>query len=96
MGRRELIVAGPADEPRVAEQVRELRADADGAQERELEVTERRADAFSITLVGKDGAVKARWEDVVSRGELWARIDAMPSRRRELRADAQETRSGPV
>jgi hypothetical protein len=39
-------------------------------------------------LLGKDGGVKARWEDVVGVRELWARIDAMPSRRREMKEQA--------
>jgi hypothetical protein len=95
MNRRELIVSGPTGDPRVFEQVEALRADPDGARERELEVLEREALAFQVELRGKDGGVKARWEDLVGVGELWARIDAMPSRRRELReqaAAAQPTR----
>jgi hypothetical protein len=85
MSRRELIVAGPAGDPRVTEQMQALRADPAGATERELEVLEREAAAFQVELLGKDGGVKARWEDLVGVEELWARIDAMPSRRRELR-----------
>ena len=96
MSRRELIVSGPAGDPRVFEQVQALRADPDGASERELEVSEREAVAFQVELVGKDGGVKARWEDLIGVGELWARIDAMPSRRRALRraaAAGQPTRT---
>ena len=37
MSRRELIVSGPAGDPLVAEQMQALRADPDGADERELE-----------------------------------------------------------
>jgi hypothetical protein len=85
MSRRTLIVSGPAGDPRVAEQVAALRADSSGAEDRELDVTEREASGFGVELVGKDGGVKARWGDVVGREELWARIDAMPMRRRELR-----------
>jgi hypothetical protein len=88
MSRRELIVSGPAGDTRVFEQMTALRADPDGAAERELEVLEREAGAFQVELLGKDGGVKARWEDVVGVGELWARIDAMPSRRRELKQQA--------
>jgi hypothetical protein len=65
-----------------------LRADPTGATERELEVLEREASAFQVELLGKDGGVKARWEDLVGVTELWARIDAMPTRRRELRERA--------
>jgi hypothetical protein len=85
MSRRELIVSGPAGDARVTEQMQALRADPQGATERELEVLEREAGAFQVELLGKDGGVKARWEDLVGVGELWARIDAMPTRRRELR-----------
>ena len=95
MSRRELIVSGPAGDPRVLEQVQALRADPAGALERELEVSEREAPAFQVELLGLDGGVKARWEDLIGVGELWARIDAMPSRRRAMReaaAGAQPTR----
>ena len=95
MSRRELVVSGPAGDARLSEQMEALRADPDGAAERELEVLEREEDAFQVELLGKDGGVKARWEDVVGVRELWARIDAMPSRRRELKeqaAGAQTTR----
>jgi hypothetical protein len=88
MSRRELIVSGPTGDPRVFEQMEALRADPDGARERELEVLEREALSFRVELLGKDGGLKARWEDLVGVGELWARIDAMPSRRRELREQA--------
>lgn len=96
MSRRELIVSGPAGDPRVSEQVQALRADPDGARERELEVSARETPAFQVELLGKDGGVKARWEDVIGVSELWARIDAMPSRRRALReaaAGPQPTRT---
>jgi hypothetical protein len=92
MSRRELIVSGPNDDPRVAEQVDAVRADAAGASERELDVEHREAEQFLVELRGKDGQVRARWGDTVGVRELWARIDAFPSRRRELR----DQRSGPV
>jgi len=90
MSRRELIVSGPAGDPRVSEQVDALRADPDGAQERELEVLEREAHEFQVELMGKDGGVKARWDNLVGVSELWARIDAMPARRRQLREAAAD------
>jgi hypothetical protein len=103
MSRLELIVSGTADDPRVLEQMQALRADPDGASERDLQVLEREAPAFQVELLGRDGGVKARWEDLVGVGELWARIDAMPGRRRALReeraaagATAQPTRTVPV
>ncbi len=88
MNRRELIVSGPTGDPRVSEQVQALRADPEGARERELEVLEREANAFQVELTGKDGGVKARWDNLVGVSELWARIDAMPARRRALREAA--------
>ena len=88
MSRRELIVTGPAGDPRVSEQMEALRADPDGARERELEVIEREATAFQVELSGKDGGIKARWDNLVGVSELWARIDAMPMRRRQLREAA--------
>jgi Domain of unknown function (DUF4174) len=102
MSRRELIVSGPRADPRVTEQLACMDADPAGAQDRELVVTHREAPRFQVELLGKDGGVKARWEDQVGCEELWARIDAMPSRRRAMlrrRAadgDGQATRSAPV
>jgi hypothetical protein len=96
MTRRSLIVSGPAGDPLVAEQLQALRADPGGAQERELDLTEREADAFEVELLGKDGTLNARWDNLVGVSELWARIDAMPARRRQLRdaaaGGAQSTR----
>ena len=88
MSRRELIVSGPAGDPLVAEQVQALRADPDGASERELDVTEREGSSFLVELLGKDGGVTARWDNLVGVAELWAKIDAMPARRRQLREAA--------
>ena len=88
MTRRELIVTGPADDPLVAEQLGALRQDPEGARERELDVTEREGVSFQVELMGKDGGVNARWDNLVGVSELWAKIDAMPARRRELREAA--------
>lgn len=96
MSRRELIVTGPAGDPLVAEQVQALRTDPDGASERELDVRQREGASFLVELLGKDGGVTARWDNLVGVAELWAKIDAMPARRRQLReaaaAAAQSTR----
>ena len=78
MSRRELIVSGPAGDPLVSEQMQALRADPDGARERELELIEREAAAFQVELMGKDGGLKARWDNLVGVSELWAKIDATP------------------
>jgi len=88
MTRRELIVTGPAGDPLVAEQTAALRADPDGANERELDVREREGAAFQVELMGKDGGLVARWDNLVGVGELWAKIDAIPSRKRQLREAA--------
>ena len=88
MNRRELIVSGPAGDPLVAEQMQALRGDPEGARERELDVTEREGASFQVELMGKDGGVNARWDNLVGVSELWAKIDAMPARRRQLREAA--------
>jgi hypothetical protein len=88
MSRREVIVSGPAGDPMVREQLAALRADPKGADERELEVREREAPAFEVELRGKDGGTQARWDNLVGVTELWARIDSLPGRRRELRERA--------
>jgi hypothetical protein len=88
MSRRELIISGPTGDPMVSEQMQALSADPDGARERELELIEREADAFQVELMGKDGGLKARWDNLVGVSELWAKIDATPLRRRQLREAA--------
>ena len=40
---------------------------------------------FTALLVGKDGTVKHRFDEPVGPGEVFALIDAMPMRRREMR-----------
>ena len=88
MNRREVIVSGPAGDPMVQEQLDALRADPAGAEERELDVRERESASFEVELRGKDGGLQARWDNLVGVTELWARIDSMPARRRELRERA--------
>ena len=43
--------------------------------------------AFEVVLVGKDGRVKERRIEPMNPDELWAIIDAMPMRMREMRED---------
>ena len=88
MNRRELIVTGPSGDPLLAEQVQALRTDPEGARERELDVVEREGASFQVELTGKDGGLVARWDNLVGVSELWAKIDAMPARRRQLREAA--------
>ena len=40
---------------------------------------------FVALLVGKDGTVKHRFDEPVGPGEIYALVDAMPMRRREMR-----------
>ena len=51
-----------------------------------------RTDDFRVLLIGKDGGVKLRREESVSAEELFSRIDAMPMRRNEMRAQAGDRR----
>ena len=88
MSRCEVIVSGPAGDPMVREQLNALRADPGGAHERALHLSERQAPAFQVELKGEDGDLQGRWDNLVGVTELWARIDAMPTRRRELRERA--------
>ena len=81
-------MTGPAGDPLVAEQLQALSADPDGASERELDVSEREGASFLVELMGKDGGLTARWDNLVGVAELWAKIDAMPPRRRQLREAA--------
>lgn len=43
------------------------------------------ADEFAVVLIGRDGGEKFRAGEPVSAAELFARVDEMPMRRRELR-----------
>ena len=46
---------------------------------------------FEIILIGKDTGVKARWKTDFTQDELFARIDAMPMRRFEMRQQQKDT-----
>jgi len=46
-------------------------------------------DQFGVALVGKDTGVKLRSSEVVTPAALFALIDAMPMRRREIRDRAR-------
>ena len=43
------------------------------------------ADDFGVVLVGKDGGIKARYDGVPDLDAVFALIDGMPMRRREMR-----------
>ncbi|MEM6643703.1 MAG: DUF4174 domain-containing protein [Bacteroidota bacterium] len=42
---------------------------------------------FSVVLIGKDGTVKMRKQDVVSTRDIFQLIDGMPMRRQEMRLE---------
>lgn len=44
-------------------------------------------DKFTVILIGKDGTEKLRQYEILSTDKLFATIDAMPMRRREMRQD---------
>ncbi|MEQ8965577.1 MAG: DUF4174 domain-containing protein [Azospirillaceae bacterium] len=48
------------------------------------------ADAFRVVLIGKDGGVKLRADAPLALDRLYATIDAMPMRRREMREQDRE------
>lgn len=47
-------------------------------------------DVFSVTLIGLDGEVKARWSDPVAADALFERIDAMAMRQEDIRRNDSE------
>ena len=93
---RPLVVVAPPDDPRIAEQRERIAEAASGFRERDQMLVEARdgdglrerfrvaPDAFAVILVGKDGTEKARWPEPVDAAEVFALIDAMPMRRREI------------
>lgn len=46
-------------------------------------------DEFAVILVGKDGGEKGRWTDPVELSRVFALIDGMPMRRREMRREGE-------
>lgn len=42
-------------------------------------------DTFMVLLIGKDGSIKMKTDDLVSARDIFALIDQMPMRRREMR-----------
>ena len=42
-------------------------------------------DTFSVLLIGKDGGIKMRRDDIVSTREFFQLIDSMPMRQQEMR-----------
>ena len=82
---RPVVIAGPDDDPRVAQQRQHLQAQSAELDDRQIILfRDPRPVAFAVTLVGKDTGEKARWTEIVDPAEIFARIDAMPMRRREM------------
>lgn len=92
-----LLFAPSPDDPAYVEQSASFIAAAEGLLERDIVVlsdTEPREDGalrrrfdvqgFEVLLVGKDGGVKLRKQTPISAEELFAEIDSMPMRRREM------------
>lgn len=96
--RRPVLVFAPAaEDPAYREQMEMLRAARAGLKERDIVVltdddpgalgrlrTGLALDGFTVMLVGKDGGVKLRADRPVAAEELFALIDRMPMRRREM------------
>jgi hypothetical protein len=92
-----LVFAPDSDDARYTEQIALLRAAEAGLAERDIVVLTDTApdekgrlraalavDGFEVLLVGKDGGVKLRQETPLSVDDLFATIDAMPMRQREM------------
>lgn len=47
---------------------------------------------FSVILIGKDGNVKMRKDDIVSTREIFQLIDSMPMRKKEMRKNKEPDR----
>lgn len=47
------------------------------------------AQSFTFILIGKDGGVKIRADEVVEADQLFGRIDSMPMRQREMRENGR-------
>jgi hypothetical protein len=96
---RQLLVFGnKTNELRIKEQLQILEKASDGIKERDIEISVVaessslykkygiKAGQFTVVLVGKDGGEKYRTEKLLQTPELFAIIDAMPMRRKEMKA----------
>ncbi len=93
-----VIVSDAPDDPRAATQLSALDRAGRGLADRDMRVLrEARAGGplraalgladhgFAVVLLGKDGTVKEVWHAPVEPVRVFALIDAMPMRRREMR-----------
>jgi len=49
---------------------------------------------FMVVLIGKDGMIKMRKDDIVSTREVFALVDSMPMRKREMREKSLKGKDG--
>lgn len=97
-----VVFADTAEDPHLSRQLSALEAEAAGLAERDMVVLTDIASApaetaalraryapegFAVLLIGKDGGVKLRSDAPVEAGALFALVDGMPMRRREMQAD---------
>lgn len=85
---RPVIIMAPAeDDAAAAEQLRLLGAAAHGLGERDMPVLTDFGghDGFELRLVGKDGAVKQRFDTPVDAETLFEIVDSMPMRQDEMK-----------
>ncbi|WP_375172676.1 DUF4174 domain-containing protein [Pseudooceanicola sp.] len=95
-----VIFAPSLDDPKMKQALAALRLAEPGLDDRDVVVltdTSPEADSlmreklnpegFTMLLVGKDGGIKMRTQDVMSPEEIFATIDAMPMRRQEMQED---------
>ncbi len=93
-----VVVSDAPGDPRVAAQLSALDRAERGLAERDMRVLrEARGGGplraalglpdhgFAVVLLGKDGTIKAVWHAPVEPARVFALIDAMPMRRREMR-----------
>lgn len=94
-----LVFAPSGEHPDFLRQEELLAMDAEGLAERDVRVVRVLGDSdaalrtrfrapmaeFAVILVGKDGGEKLRSSEPVTTGELFALIDTMPMRQREMR-----------
>ena len=85
---RDLVVVSMTDGVVEVDGVERRNWDVDRLQQA-LDVSQER---FSVTLIGKDGGVKLRSDEPVAVETLFALIDSMPMRQREMREREGEQR----
>jgi hypothetical protein len=96
--RQLLLFADTENNPQLQQQIKNLRQDADGLKERDIEVKiyyqtknpelfdkRKLKTAFTAVLVGKDGGDKLTSTTPVTLQKLYSTVDAMPMRRSEMK-----------